>query len=78
MPTLKQCRYHFKKIARARYALANALNDAHNANVIEYKDQVDSPCDSLWECWERVGRTTEKAMANALKGDVIKELKGRY
>lgn len=74
MPTLKQCRYHFKKIARLRYALSKALNDAHTAKVIDYKDQTLSPCDALYDCWERVGMTTERSIANAVKADIMKEL----
>ncbi len=76
MATLKQCRYHYAKIARARYALSKALNDAHTAKVIDYKDGADSPCDALWECWERVQKTTSASMATALREDIMKGVRG--
>lgn len=72
MPTPKQVRYHFTKIARLRHKLQNALNDAHNADVIQYEGknyEEQSPCRTLYETWDRIKGTTEKQLAQAFRDE---------
>lgn len=70
MPTPKQVRYHYERIARLRWKLIYALNDAHNADVIVYTDQALSPCASHSETWRQVEMTTEKQLAEAMRTEI--------
>lgn len=73
MPTPKQVRFHFAKIARLRWRLQWALNEAHEAKVIVYEDYTDqSPCSTLSETWERIKATTEKQLAQAMRDEIKK------
>lgn len=74
MPTPLQVRYHFGKIARLCHRLQLALNDAHVARVIDYKDySSESPCSTLHETWERVKKTSEKQLAEAMREEIRKK-----
>lgn len=81
MPTPKQVREHYKKIRYHFYRLSTALHKAHAADVIVYPNnryEEEGPCRSLEECRIRVEKTTEKARAEALRIEVMRELKGFY
>ena len=74
MPTPKQTRYHYKRIRKAHNALTVALNEAHDARVLvydsqEYKDE--SPCATNWQTEERIKATTEKALAQAMREEIM-------
>ncbi len=50
-----------------------ALNEAHDADVIQYGDgkyAEESPCYSLFECWNRIKLTTEKQLAKAMRDEI--------
>lgn len=71
MPTPKQVRFHYGRIAKLRAKLQEALNDAHDAEVIVYASYSDeSPCKTLYETWERIKKTTEKQLANAMREEI--------
>lgn len=71
MPTPKQVRHHFGKIARLRAKLQEALNDAHHAEVIVYDDYTtQSPCKTLYETWARIKATTEKQLSQAMREEI--------
>lgn len=71
MPTPKQVRFHYGRIAKLRMKLQIALNDAHNTNVISYTDyDTQSPCKTLFETWERIKETTEKQLAQAMREEI--------
>lgn len=73
-PTPKQVRSHFRRLSRLRYQLQRALDRAHEAEVIEYQDyKTQSPCQSLYETWERIKQTTEKSLAQALRDEIHRE-----
>lgn len=81
MPTPKQVRYHFGRIARLRHRLQCALNAAHDAGVIEYepsKYDEESPCSTLYETWNRIKRTTEKKLAQAMRDEIAGKKKDFY
>lgn len=70
-PTPKQVRYHYGRLRNLRYKFQCALNDAHHAGVIQYKDyQLESPCKPFGEVWERLHITTEKALAQAMREEI--------
>jgi len=71
MPTPKQVRYHYGRIASLRSRLQDALTAAHNADVIEYEHyDNESPCKTLYETWDRIKITTEKALADAMRQEI--------
>lgn len=71
MPTPKQVRYYFGRIERAHDRLQEALNQAHNADVLVYKDYgAESPCFTNNQTWERILATTEKQLASAMRQEI--------
>lgn len=71
MPTPKQVRFHFGRIERAHNRLQDALNEAHNANVLVYTDyETQSPCKTNSETWKRILDTTEKQLASAMRQEI--------
>lgn len=77
MPTPKQVRYHYRRLRRAWYQLQKALDDAHNAEVIEYEEaySVAAPCSTNFETKKRIEATTEKQLAKAFREEVLADLK---
>ncbi|CAB4169805.1 hypothetical protein UFOVP903_22 [uncultured Caudovirales phage] len=74
MPTVKQVRYHYKKVDALYTKLARALNEAHAAEVLVYADYVnESPCKLLFESEDRFNKTTEKQLADALRYELRTE-----
>lgn len=73
MPTPKQVRYHYNRVMKLNHKLARALIDAHNADVIQYEgyDMV-SPCQANSECRERIKKTCEKQLAQAMHDEIRK------
>lgn len=70
-PTPKQVRYHYGKLRNLRFKFIVALNEAHQANVIQYDDyQSQSPCKTFGETWQRVLATTEKQLAQAMREEI--------
>lgn len=56
---------------RAFNRLRDALNEAHNLEVIRYDDyEAESPCKTNWETWKRIQNTTEKALAEAMRREI--------
>lgn len=75
MPTPKQTRHHYEKITRAYRALSKALNDAHNAKVLVYEDyREESPCYTKYEMEDRILKTTEKALAQAMRDEISEKV----
>lgn len=73
MPTPKQVRYHYGQLYRWYWRLQTALNNAHDAGVIEYdktKYKEEGPCATHWETWDRVKKTTEKQLAAAMREEI--------
>lgn len=71
MPTPKQVRYHYGRIERAHDRLQEALNAAHNAEVLKYTDfDNQSPCKTHNQTWERILATTEKQLAQAMRREI--------
>lgn len=71
MPTPKQVRYHYGRIAKLRAKLQEALNEAHNAQVLMYDDyETESPCKTLYETWDRIKATTEAQLAQAMREEI--------
>lgn len=78
MPTPKQTRALYKRVRFHWWQLHKALNDAHNAEVIKYDSSKYgelAPCFSMGELKERIENTTLKARAEALKQEVMDEMK---
>lgn len=74
MPTPKQVRYHYARIARLRSRLASALVDAYSVDVIVYEDhETESPCAALYEVWRRIKKSTEKQLAQAMREEIKTE-----
>jgi len=72
-PTALQVRHHYGKIAKLRHQLQEALNDAHNANVIRYDSKFyneQSPCKLLYQVWERIKLTTHDQLAQAMRDEI--------
>jgi hypothetical protein len=86
MPTPKQVRHHYKKCRRYLWLLQRALNDAHNADVIDYRPRsinsndpaLLSVCSSIGEAKIRFEKATEQARADAFKSECMSELKDVY
>lgn len=72
MPSPKQVRYHYGRVIRLHDRLHNALIDAHNAGIIEYSgwDGV-APCQSHSETEKRIVATTQKALACAMRREIL-------
>lgn len=73
MPTPKQVRFHYGRIARLRAKLQEALNEAHHAEVIMYDSKLyheQSPCSTLYITWDRIKATTEKQLAQAMREEI--------
>lgn len=72
MPTPKQVRYHYRRVQRAYEKLANALNDAHNCDVLVYENYPDeSPCSTNYQTKQRMDKTMEKALAQAMRDEIM-------
>lgn len=87
MPTPKQTRAHYKKCRRYFYLLLNALNDAHNAKVIDYEERYHdsklvsshpSVCTKIHEAKDNFETATKRQLANAMKEELMAEMKGVY
>ncbi len=79
MPTPKQVRRCYKRVRYHIYQLQTALNEAHNLNVIKYDDYAtQAPCRALGDVRDRFDASTEKQRAQAIKDELMKELKGVY
>lgn len=77
MATLKQTKKVYKQIRYHLYHLQCALNRAHDLRVIRYEDySEESPCKTLMQTKNRIKLTTEKALAEAMSEEIMKELKG--
>lgn len=75
MPTPKQVRYHYGRVARLRAKLQDALTEAHGAKVIVYPDNEQSeksPCWALHDCWTRFKASTEKQLAQAMRDEIYR------
>lgn len=73
MPTPKQVRFHYGKVMKLYRKLESALNDAHNADVIEYpsdKFADEAPCYLVYKLQDRIRKTTEKALAQAMRSEI--------
>lgn len=75
MPTPKQVRFHYKRIRRRLYMLQNALNAAHNADVIVYDGYSNGPCCALDMVRVRIEETTKDTRATAFREECMDELK---
>ena len=74
MPTPKQVRHHFGRLSRAYRAMQAALNAAHDAEVLVYKEyEEESPCFTNFQSWERILATTEKQLARAMREEIQSE-----
>lgn len=74
MPTPKQVRFYYRQINSAYERLQTALNNAHARGVIKYnkeKFNEESPCHMLWEVDDRIRKTTEKALAQAMREEIM-------
>lgn len=70
-PTPKQVRYHYGKIMSLHRKLAHALNRAHAAKVLVYTSyQEESPCSTHYQTDDRIDKTCEKALANAMRQEI--------
>lgn len=75
-PTPKQVRFHYKRVMRLQTKLAKAMCDAHNAGVIQYhpdKFSEESPGHPNYETYSRLIDTTEKALAQAMRLEIMNE-----
>lgn len=78
MPNPKKVREHYKKIRYHMWRLQNALNNAHEAEVINYdpgKFNEEAPCYTMAQLRDRVEKTTAITRAQAFKDEVMSELK---
>lgn len=81
MATPKQVREIMRKIYYHQEKLQDALTEAHNKGIIKYEDKEENsyfkyaPCSPAWECRERVNKTTEKALAQAMKTEIMRTIK---
>lgn len=78
MPTPKQVRFHYKKIMFHQEKLRAALNDAHDAGVIEYDSKLyaeQSPCKTNFQTYDRIKLTTESTRAQAIHEEIMGEIK---
>jgi len=78
MPTPKQVKEHYKRIKFHLYHLEQALNNAHDKEVVQYppdKYSEESPCRMLAEVRNRIELTTQKARAAAFKTECMNEMK---
>lgn len=87
MPTPKQVRHHYKRCRQRSYMLLTALREAHDAGVIDYeakynietkqlKDTLPSVCDAVYVAKENFEAATKKQLANAMRTEILDELKG--
>lgn len=81
MATPKQVRAIMKRIYYHQAKLQDALDEAHHKNIIAYnKDEEGSyhkyaPCSPTYESRQRVEKTTEKALAQAMRTEIIRGIK---
>lgn len=88
MPTPKQVRHHYKQCRKAFYKLQTVLNEAHRLGVINYKpvknekgyfnDTLESVCDSVYTAKERFEIATKDQLADAIRKEMMDELKDIY
>jgi hypothetical protein len=83
MPTPKQVRHHYKKCRRYFYLLQCALNDAHGADVINYRRNemlstaadLPSVCGAVDRAKDNFEVATEQARAQAIRDECMTELR---
>lgn len=78
MATEKQYREHLKRIWSHWYRLQRALDYAHRAGVIDYasgKYCEEAPGWASWELRQRIERTTQKGLAEAVQESIRKDVK---
>lgn len=81
MATPKQVRTIMKKIYYHQDKLQDALNEAHNKGIIAYPEKEEgsyfkyAPCAPAYECRERINKTTQLALAEAMKSEIMKGIK---
>lgn len=88
MPTPKQVRHHYKNCRKLFYKLKKALNEAHDLGVINYQERknaegnyrptLPSVCETIWEAEDRFEGATRDQLANAMKAELMKEVRGIY
>lgn len=77
-PSPRQVRECMKRIIYHERHLSAALHDAHNKGVIEYDNgnyKDEGPCYSLSQVSERVRKTTDKALARAMRREISDQVK---
>lgn len=80
MPTSKQVRYHYGRCRKKFDSLLDALNSAHQANVIDYevaktpdgtwRQKHESVCDKVWEALRNFDKATERQLATAMRTEI--------
>lgn len=71
--TEKSMKKHLRRIYFHLEKLQNALTDAHNKELLMYKDFTEeSPCYSLFKCEERIHITTKDQIAKIIRREVRK------
>lgn len=69
--TEKQMRKHLRRIYYHVDQLQRALTDAHNKELLMYKDFTEeSPCHSLFKCEERIHLTTKDQIAKIIRREI--------
>lgn len=73
--TERQMRRHLHRIWFHFRNLQAALNDAHNAELIEYEKYEDGPCKALYEVRDRIFATTKEKVARITHESVKEKIK---
>lgn len=73
-PSPSEVRHHYARVHNLHEKLQQALNDAHNANVIVYEGEFRdvAPCHSHWKTLERFETTTQKQLAAAMRTEILR------
>lgn len=51
------------------------MSEAHRAGVLQYLDYAEeSPCQTNYETWTRILKTTEKSLVNAMREEISKKV----
>lgn len=73
--TEKAMRKHLRRIYFHLEKLQRALTDAHNKELLMYKEfQEESPCYLLFKCQERIHLTTKEQIAKIIRREIRKDL----
>lgn len=82
MPTPKQVRYHYKKIAKLRWRLSSALHEAYKADVLKYKNKEEDQeyqghyvCNALEDMWQKFKRATDAQLVEAMRTEIMENIK---